>query len=223
MKTIVISVGGSLIVPKEINYQFIKQLKKCLLKFKDKKFVICTGGGHTARMYINALKKENINEYNLDLMGIEATRLNAYLLSSFFGQMSNKEIPTTLEEIGDAVKVNKVVVCGGLTPSQTSDGTTAMIADYLNADVLINMTNVDGLFDKDPNKYKNAKFIPKLSHKEFSKIIAKVKKKPGMHFVLDHEAAEITMKAGIKVVIMKGVKNLENFLSSKKFKGTVIS
>jgi uridylate kinase len=222
MKTIIISVGGSAIVPDKVDYKFLKALKKILLSLKGKNIVICTGGGVTARKYMEPLKKEKINEYNQDLMGIESTRLNAYLLASFLGKDANKEVPKTLEEVADAVKVNKIVVCGGLTPGQTSDGTTAMIADYLDADVLINMTNVDGLFDKDPRKYKDAKFIPKLSHAAFKKVMDKIEKKPGMHFILDHLAAEITYKSKIKVVIMKGVNNLEKFLSGKKFKGTII-
>ncbi len=222
MKTIVVSVGGSAIVPNDVDCRFLKELKKAVLSHKSGKIVICTGGGATARKYMEPLKKEKFNEYTQDLMGIEATRLNAYLVASFLGEVANKEIPKTLEEVADAAKSNKVVVCGGLTPGQTSDGTTAMIADYLDADALINLTNVDGLFTKDPRKFKDAKFIPKLSHDDFKRIIDKIEKKPGMHFVLDHMAAEICRKAKIKVVIMKGVVNLKKLISGKKFKGTVI-
>lgn len=222
MKKIVISVGGSAIVPDNVDYKFLKSLKKAVLGLKGKEIVICTGGGKTARTYIAPLKKEGLNEYGQDLMGIETTRLNAYLVASFLGNIANKEIPKTLEEVADAIKVNKVVLCGGLTPGQTSDGTTAMIADYLDADVLINMTNVDGLFDKDPKKYKDAKFIPRLTHAEFKKIIDKIEQKPGMHFVLDHQAARITRNSKIKVVILKGVNNLKKFLDGKKFRGTII-
>lgn len=221
MKAIVISLGGSIIVPKEVDYRFLKDFKKTILSIKNRKIVICTGGGFTARDYISALKKEKLNEYTLDLMGIEATRLNAKLLASFL-QKCNQEIPITLESVKELLNTHNLVVCGGLSSGQTSDGTTAQIADYLDADEMINITNVDGLYDKDPKKYKNAKFIPKLTHKEFMKIISKVKKVPGQHFVLDSLAAEIALKAGIKVIILKGMKNLKNHITGKKFKGTVI-
>jgi uridylate kinase len=223
MNTVVISLGGSMIVQDEVNYKFLKQIKKVLLKHNDKKFVVCTGGGKLAREYMKPLKKEGLSEYQQDLMGIEATRLNAYLVAAFIGEKSNKEIPKTLEEVADAMKGNDVVVCGGLTPGQTSDGTTAMIANYLDADVMINMTNVDGLFDKDPDKHEDAKLIPEISHQKFKEMLSKIKKKPGMHFVLDHLAAEVARKANMKVIIIKGANNLDNVLNRKKFKGTVIS
>ena len=221
MEPIVISLGGSIIVPKAVDYKFLKEFKKMLLSLKNKKIVICTGGGFIAREYISALKKEKLNEYTLDLMGIEATRLNAKLLASFL-QKCNQGIPTTLEGIKESLQTHNIVVCGGLSPGQTSDGTTATIADYLCAKEMINVTNVDGLYNKDPKKYKNAKFIPQISHKEFIKIISKIKKQPGQHFVLDALAAEIALKSGIKVIILKGTNNLKNYILGKKFKGTII-
>jgi len=219
----VISVGGSVIVPSKVDYNFLNKLKVSIAKLKKKyKIVICTGGGSTAREYIAILRKEKCSDYTQNLVGIETTRLNAKLLSSFL-QFSNKDIPETLEEVGDMLQTYDVVVCGGLAPGQTSDGTTAQIAEYLGADMLVNMTNVPGLYTKDPRKYEDAKFIPRLSHEKFSKMLSRVKEKPGQHFVLDSVAEKITQKAKIKVVILKGARNLELCLEGKKFKGTVIS
>ena len=86
METIVISVGGSAIVPDKVDYKFLKNLKKAVLGLKGKKIVICTGGGSTARKYMAPLKKEGLNEYTQDLVGIEATRINAHLVASFIGK-----------------------------------------------------------------------------------------------------------------------------------------
>ena len=220
--TIVISLGGSIIVPKEVDYKFLKEFKKTILSVKNKKIVICTGGGFTARDYIQALRKEKLNDYTQDLIGIEVTRLNAKLVASFI-RKCNQEIPTTLEQVKELLQTHNIVICGGLSSGQTSDGTTATIADYLDAKEMINITNVKGLYDKDPRKFKNAKFIPKISHKEFYKMISKLKKEPGQHFVLDTLAAEIAMKAKIKVVILQGMKNLKGCITKKKFVGTIIN
>ena len=220
--TIVISLGGSIIVPKEVDYKFLKEFKKTILSVKNKKIVICTGGGFTARDYIQALRKEKLNDYTQDLIGIEVTRLNAKLVASFI-RKCNQEIPTTLEQVKKLLQTHNIVICGGLSSGQTSDGTTATIADYLDANEMINITNVKGLYDKDPRKFKNAKFIPKISHKEFYKMISKLKKEPGQHFVLDTLAAEIAMKAKIKVVILQGMKNLKGCITKKKFVGTIIN
>lgn len=220
--TIVLSLGGSIIVPKEVDYKFLKEFKKTILSIRNRKIVICTGGGFTARDYIAALRKEKLNEYTQDLIGIEVTRLNAKLVASFI-QKCNQEIPTTLEQVKELLQTHNIVICGGLSSGQTSDGTTASIADYLDAKEMINITNVKGLYDKDPRKFKNAKFIPRISHKEFIKIISKLKKEPGQHFVLDYLAADIAMKAKIKVTILQGMKNLKACINKKKFIGTVIA
>jgi len=222
VKAVVISIGGSRIVPDKVDYKFLKDLKKLILKHKNKKVVICTGGGAVARDYISALRKEGINEYAQDIMGIEATRLNARLVASFL-EITNQDIPVTLPEVRDMLKSFNVVVCGGLSPGRTSDGTTASIADYINAESMINLTNVKGLYDKDPKKYKNAKFIPKISHDDFKKIMDKIPKKPGQHFVLDDLAAEIARKAKLKVIILGSLKELDKCVEGKKFTGTVIS
>ena len=104
----------------------------------------------------------------------------------------------------------------------TSDGTAANIAREIKADYFINITNVSGLYDKDPRKNKNAKFISRINFNDFLKIVMKIKYKPGQHFVLDQTAAEIITKYKIKTVILKDVNNLEGFLREKKFIGTVI-
>ena len=104
--TIVISLGGSIIVPKEVDYKFLKEFKKTILSVKNKKIVICTGGGFTARDYIQALRKEKLNDYTQDLIGIEVTRLNAKLVASFI-RKCNQEIPTTLEQVKELLQTHK--------------------------------------------------------------------------------------------------------------------
>ncbi len=219
MKPVVISLGGSIINPKTVDKKFLKSFKNSILKVKKRKIVICTGGGFIARDYIKALNQ--YNTYTRDLVGIECTRLNAKLVASYL-QKCNQEIPETLEQVKDLLNSYNIVVCGGLRPGTTSDGTAASIAEYINADLLINMTNVPGLHTKDPKKYKNAKLIPKLSHKEFKTIMDNIKEKPGQHFILDSLAAKITKKAKIDVVIIKGVNNLDKCLKNQSFKGTLI-
>ncbi|MEA3378486.1 MAG: UMP kinase [Nanoarchaeota archaeon] len=221
MKRVIISLGGSIIVPDDVDYKFLKKFKETIGHFKNCKIVVCTGGGNTARDYISILREKGLSVKNQDLIGIAVTRLNAKLLSLFLGN-ANKEIPTTLKDVGRLLKKYDLVVCGGLGPGQTSDGTTAMIAKYLDADVMINITNVDGLFDKNPIKYKDAKFIPEISHQDFFKIVSKISRKPGQHFVLDSLAAKICKDSGIKIVILRGMYNLRGFLEGKKFKGTII-
>src|SRR3989338_3594358 len=217
MEWVTISVGGSLIYPdKQIDYDFLKSLKKVIESFKNKyKFAICVGGGNIARVYINALRKHKVSKIKQDKIGISCTILNAKLLSLFFGL--NQEVPKSLGDVLKISKKQKLVILGGLWPGTTSDGTAAEIGKKLGSKIFINITNVKGLFDKDPKKYSDAKLIKEISHADFNKLVKKVIEKPGQHFVLDSKAARITERANIKVIILNGMNNLRNALSGKSF------
>jgi len=225
MRIVVISLGGSLIIPDEIDYNFINNFKDLILKFKNIKFVIVTGGGRIARKYINGLKKEGLNQKMQCLIGIAVTRLNARFMSNFFKNNASGTTPNSLKEIKNLLSKNKIVFAGGLRYQEdnTSDGTAAQIANYLNCE-FVNMTNVKGLYNKDPRKYKDAKFIKEISFDEFYKIANKLRYEAGQHFVLDQHAAKIIKENKIKTVIIgKDLKNFENYLKCKEFIGTIIS
>ena len=106
----------------------------------------------------------------------------------------------------------------------TSDSNAAQIASYTKAKYFINLTNVNGLYDKDPNKYKNAKLISNITFKNFLLTVNKIKYEAGQHFVLDQTAAEIIDNKKIKTVIINGknLNNLNNFILNKGFIGTLI-
>ena len=129
-----------------------------------------------------------------------------------------------MRHIKKYLKKQDVVFCGALEykPNQTSDSTSAEIAKYFKTE-FINLTNVDGLYDKDPKKHKNVKFIPAISWENFNKSASKIKYEPGQHFVLDSIAAKIILENKIPTYILgKSTSNLDSFLKGKKFKGTII-
>ena len=227
-RVVVISLGGSLIVPDKIDYKFLKEFKKTLEKNKRKyKFVIVCGGGKTARTYIKGLENEKIKkkQYFQSLLGISATRTNARFMTYFFGEVANQGIPHNMKEILNLLRKNDYVFCGALryAKNQTSDSTSAKIANYFRTS-FINLTNVKGLYDKNPKKFKNAEFIPEISHKEFLKKAKAIEFKPGQHFVLDQTAAKVIKKYNIKTYILgDNMKNLNNLLNHKHFIGTQIS
>ena len=134
-------------------------------------------------------------------------------------------IPDSLSQVKSLLNKNNIIVCGalGYEPKMTSDGTAANVARVIRADYFVNITNVKGLYNKDPRKNNNAKFISRISFSDFFKKINKFKFKPGQHFVLDQTAAKIISKYQIRTVILKGNDNLENLLKGKNFDGTLIS
>lgn len=225
-KVIVISLGGSLIVPDNVDYKFLNNFKKVILKNKDKyKFVIVCGGGSVARKYISALRETGKNEYYQSLAGISVTRMNARFMNYFFDFDASRGVPHNMRILKKYLKKNGIVFCGGLEykPHQTSDSTSAQVASYFGSD-FINLTNVPGLYDKNPLAFKSAKFIPEISWKNFNKMAQKIKFEPGQHFVLDQTAAKEIMKYKIKTYIAgQDMKQLDNLLNGKKFIGSVIN
>ncbi len=225
MDTIVMSVGGSIFNPNEFNYEFIKDFKRVLSELsKNKKIVVVCGGGKTARNYITPLKKEGVPDKNCELIGIGITRMNARLFINFFGSIASQHVPASMKEVKNLLTKNNIVFTGGLrfVPDSTSDGTAAGLANYFKTD-FINLTNVKGLYTKDPKKFKDAKFISEISFKDFNEIASKIKYQPGQHFVLDQNAAKIIKQHKIKTYIIgPDLENFKNLVKGMKFTGTLI-
>ncbi|MEM4230383.1 MAG: UMP kinase [Candidatus Pacearchaeota archaeon] len=224
-KVVVISLGGSLIIPDEVDVPLLQEFKRVLEKHKkDYKFVIVCGGGSVARKYINALRKVGISEFLQSNIGISVTRLNARFMTYFFGKDANKGIPHNIKQVINMLRKDDIVFCGALryAPNQTSDSVAAKISNHLKA-VFINLTNVPGLYTKNPKEFKDARFIPEISWRDFFKRANAIKYKPGQHFVLDQTAAKTIMNNKITTYILgHDLKNLDNLLSNKPFKGTKI-
>lgn len=223
-EVVVISLGGSQIIPDGINYGYLKDFKRVVKKHaKRKKFVVVCGGGSLARKYIGAVVKGRGDLKHQSFAGINATRANARFVSYFFGYDQEKGIPHKMSTLKKYLRKREIVFCGALEykPNQTSDSTAAGIAKKLDAK-FVNLTNVKGLYDKDPNKFKGARFKSKISWKGFDGIVGKMKFKPGQHFVLDQSASKIILNNKIPTFIIKSVSNLDKFLSGKKFVGTTI-
>lgn len=223
-KTIVISLGGSLIIPDKINYKFLQDFKKTLRKnYKTHKFVIVCGGGVIARKYISLLRKANKSQRELSLAGIRATKENARFMMQFFGKEANDILPNSMVKVKSNLLKNNVVFCGALhyRINSTTDETAARLAHYLKTD-FINMTNVHGLYNKNPNK-PEAKFIPEISWNDFEKIALKIKFHAGQHFILDQNSARLIKKHKTNTHILGSITALNNLLKRKKFIGTTIS
>jgi uridylate kinase len=223
-KVVVISLGGSQILKGGVNYGYLKKFKQVLLKHGNKyNFVVVCGGGRLAREYIGAVKKEGGGDYLQSLAGISATRVNARFMYYFFGIDAIHGVPHTKRTVRKYLNKEGIVFCGALEykPNQTSDSVAAILAKKFKGE-FVNLTNVKGLYDKDPSRYKNARFIPEISWEDFDKIVQKMKFKPGQHFVLDQGASVIIKKKKIPTYIVKDVKDLDLYLSGKVFVGTRI-
>ncbi len=223
MKTVVLSLGGSLIVPNEIDYSFLKKFRKLILNFikKGNRDIIVCGRGITCRKYNNSdIKITKISNENLDKLGIKATELNAELVRVIFAKYAYPKIEQDYRKKNLKFKI--LMSCGYLTGS-SSDYDAVMWAKNYNADYIVNMTDVDYVYTKDP-KQKGAKKIEKLDWNTLQKIVG-TKWKAGANFPFDPIATKIAKKAKLELIILNGknLKNFEKFLNRKKFKGSIIS
>ncbi len=214
----VISVGGSLLVPKDknVDVNYIKKFTAFAKNIKDH-WIVC-GGGATARTYAKAAKNLGINDDDRDLLGIMCTHVNAMLLTLYSGLNG---VGYTLDD------VETMRVFGGLKTGQTTDASAAEIAKTVQADYIVNLTDVDGVYDKNPKEHDNAKMFRKIGWKEFFEVAERSgfgKHDPGMEFVFEPRAAKICEKAGLKVVVINGHKldELQKFMEGKDFLGTII-
>ncbi|GIW66098.1 MAG: uridylate kinase [Candidatus Parcubacteria bacterium] len=223
MKIFVISLGGSLTVPQEIDIKFLKKFKKIIDAMDGKKFIIIVGGGRTARNYQRAAKKiVNITNEDLDWLGIHATRLNAHLLLTIFRDKAYYRIIKNPKE-----KVNfkeQILIAAGWKPGFSTDYDAVLLAKTYNSNIILNLTNIDYVYDKDPNKYKDAKPFKNISWNDYLKLI-KNNWIPGISVPFDPIASRLAKNLKFKVVVINGKKinNLRKFLENKKFNGTIIS
>ena len=86
----------------------------------------------------------------------------------------------------------------------------------MNADLLLNVTTVDGVYEEDPKTHPNARKYERLTPSELTALVMRKEMKAGSRIVIDPVAAKIIERSGIKTVIVNG-KNPENIL--KAFKG----
>jgi uridylate kinase len=226
-KTIVISLGGAIIVPTEIDWQFIKNFKKLILKFVKRgyKFIIITGGGKTCRNYQEAAAKvSNITNDDKDWLGIHSSRLNGHLLRTIFRQYAHPKINTNPHDLEDFYNFKEsILIAAGWRPGNSTDYDAVVLAKYMDIKKVLNLSNIDYAYTKDPKKFPDAKKIEKTDWKAFRKIVGD-KWIPGLNAPFDPIASKIAQEEGIEVAIMNGrdLINLENYFKGKKFKGTII-
>lgn len=222
---VVISVGGSILVPDEIDVDYMHELAELTNKLSDRHQIsIVTGGGKTARKYIEPARRFGASEIFCDLIGITATRLNARLLAAVIGEKANLEPPKDFIAALKAMNFGKIVVMGGTHPGHSTDAVSALLAEYINADLLINATDVDGIYDKDPQKYKNAKMYEKLSVEQLVDMVKSYSLGAGKYELIDILAAKIIQRSKIRTIFLNGrnLKNMRTTIEGKKFIGTVI-
>jgi len=222
---IVLSLGGSLICPDRIDFVFLKKFKRLIEAgiAGGKRFIIVTGGGSTARHYQEAARVAGaVNDEDLDWLGIHATRINAHLIRAIFRKYAHPVI--VKNPIENIIFNEKVLVAAGWKPGFSTDYDAVMLAKQFKANKIINMSNIDQVYNKDPKKYVGARPLNNLSWKDFRKIVGN-RWSPGLNAPFDPIASKEAEKQKLTVYIVNGknLANIQRLLAGKSFRGTAIS
>ncbi len=227
-KIFVISLGGSLIVPEEVDCEFMRRFKKLIEKQieQGKRFIIVTGGGKLARKYIEAGSKiDDMNNDDKDWLGIHATRMNAHFVRTIFRKHAYPIINKNPYDLEGFLKAKEsILVASGYRPGNSTDYIAVLIGKQFGAKKVVNLSNIDYVCDSDPRQNPEAKKIEHISWKDFRKMIGD-HWDPGANVPFDPVASKLAEQEKMEVAIMNGQKleNLEKYLEGKEFQGTTIN
>jgi len=216
-KNIVIKFGGSLLFSEggTINYEKITEF--CDLIKNDKNYdsiIIVCGGGTIARQYIKAIREFTENEILCDLIGIDISRINSRLIVANMKEFAYPQVPESFKELSTAIITSKIVVMGGLQPGQSTTSVAIQVAEFLKTARLVILTDVDGIYDKDPKVFDDAKLLRELNYDSLQKIILEMsgdkQAAAGEYRIFDVVSLQILKRSNVVVSVISG-SNLDQF------------
>lgn len=225
---LVISLGGSLIVPNGgIDTNFVSSfntfIREQLAKTQGQFFLV-VGGGNTAKHYIDAGQQvvgHKLTADDLDWLGIHASRMNAHLVRTVLRDLAH---PLVIKHYEIILKVTEpIAVAAGWKPGWSTDYCSVMLCEDYNINTVLNLSNIDQVYDKDPRKFPDARGIDKISWADFRKIVGDTWI-PRMNTPFDPIASKLAEEKGIKVIVLNGhnFENIKKYFRGEKFVGTVI-
>jgi uridylate kinase len=183
---------------------------------KEVQPVIVAGGGKIARHYIEIARKFDLDEASLDIIGIEVSRLNAKLMIAALGETAYASVPKNLEEVESATATGKIVATGGLHPGQSTNATAALIAEKIKASRFLNATDVDGIYDSDPNKNRSARMFKEITVKKCLEILGSENSAAGEYDLMDIVALKVIERSKIPTVVLKSdITSIKNAVAGK--------
>ena len=214
----VIKLGG-FAFPNRPEKPLVKEYVKLLTGLAgEHHLAVVTGGGEVARAYIRAAREMDVSESLCDQLGILASRLNARLLTDGLGEYAFPEIPVTIGELKHYFASGKIVAMGGLTPGHSTNAVAAIAAETVGAELLINATDVDGVYSSDPEKDKNAKKLEEVTVAELTAILSRTEMTAGAYELMDPLALRIIARSKLTTVVVDGrnPNNVANALRNQK-------
>ena len=217
----VLKIGGSLLYDDngQIRIDRLREYAdsiKSLVK-DGHSLVVVVGGGKPARVFISAARELGANEAQCDWLGIKLARNNAELLCAALGDLAYPKIVDDYDELEVAINHGKVVLLGGMVPGQSTNAVAAASAELVQADMLFNATNVDGVYDRNPEE-EGSKKLDTVDITQLREILSSEGIRAGQYNLFDPVAIGIVERSRIPTVIFNGndPKNLRRVFSKEK-------
>lgn len=221
---VVLSLGGSLVNTENgFDREYVERVKGILLA-TDYRFGIVVGGGLEARKKAEKVRKKGGSEFEADEKAIKVTRKNAKMIAEVFGEVANRKIPKYFDQV-KLKEGQKVVVMGGTVPGITTDTDAVLLAEKLGAKKVINISNVDAIYDSNPKDNPNAKRYSEMTYDGLIGLAVKSdQRKAGTNFVFDLLACKLIARSRIETHFVSG-KNLDDLkkaINGEEHSGTVV-
>jgi uridylate kinase len=210
---------GSVVFDSELSGNKISSYANVIREFsKRNRLVVVTGGGSNARKYIAAARELGASEFVCDQIGIQVSRLNARLLAAALGESAFPKMPECSDDLMESMSSELIVVMGGLQPGQSTNAVTALAAEAISADLIVNATKVDGAYTADPRKDPKARKLDEVAPDELMQILSMEGFKAGEYDLMDPLALRIIKRSKIPAIIVDGrdPSNIEKALSGKR-------
>jgi len=193
---IVIKLGGSVSIGAHgPNISYFRKLLPVINELKKRhQLILCVGGGRLTREYGKSINRSHLTDEEKEKIFIQLIKANVL----FVAYCTKMHPIQNLEEI----KEDTSGVIGGVMPRRSTDANAAIAAHRIGADIFIKLSNVDGIYTKDPKKYKSAKKIANMTFGDLGRF-AKTGK-PNSYGILDATAINTLSQARIKTVVMNG-------------------
>lgn len=224
MDKVVVSIGGSVLVPGDDDAAYIRRLADMLREVaSEAQVAVVVGGGREARRYVDMGRALGGSVRELDELGIGITRVNARLLTVALGDIANTEIPVKADDCARMSEPGRIAVMGGTEPGHTTDAVSAMIAERMGADRIVNASNVDAVYSADPRADPDAVRYERMTIAQLKEVVYQ-DHDAGKSSVFDPLGVSIAMRERIDILMVNGrdLEELRNAILGKPIKGTFV-
>ena len=226
VKTILIKLSGESLAGNKkygLDFDYIKEICLRIKNIHDMgvRVAIVCGGGN----FLRGRDAKEMDRERADYVGMLATVMNSLVLRDMFIQIGCEVYNQSGLEISIIDKIdkklslkaldeNKIVIFGGGTgkPFFSTDTGASLRAVDIGADIIVKLTNVDGVYDKDPNKYSDAVMYDEITFDDV------LKNKLG---IMDMEAIEMCRDNNIEIAVINiNISDGLNYIVENKKIGT---